>query len=215
MGLTTILRGFKVPVTLLDRFFEANGVMPTFNYPPRYDRIISPGNEDIIPAVDPHTALVRARLPPGTSQNQNTRLFMPNCDGMALAAHAYISYAFIHVFVQRQIDVPRELPETPPEGFRELRREILGFVQEGEMEEALGVAGMLPATEGVGTDPAGMLFVIVSDERAFSWKGPFLREADRCCDQCPEEFESYLDFQAHRRDVHGVAWKQTALPNDL
>ncbi len=44
------------------------------------------------------------------------------------------------------------------------------------MEEVLGVAGMLPAMEGVGTDPAGMLFVIVSDERGFMWKGPFSRE---------------------------------------
>ncbi len=126
MGLTTILRGFKVPVAALDRFLEANNVMPTYNYPPRYDRIIPPGNEHI-PAVDPQTALLRSKLPPGTPQSQNTRLFMPNCDGMALATHAYIAYAFVNVFVQRQVDVPRELPEASPEGFRELRRKILGL----------------------------------------------------------------------------------------
>lgn len=32
MGLTTIVRSFKVPVAVLDRFFESNSVMPTFGY---------------------------------------------------------------------------------------------------------------------------------------------------------------------------------------
>lgn len=38
MGLVTALRGFKIPVAILDRFLEANRVEPTHGNPPFYHR---------------------------------------------------------------------------------------------------------------------------------------------------------------------------------
>ncbi|KAK4158279.1 hypothetical protein C8A00DRAFT_28785 [Chaetomidium leptoderma] len=108
-----------------------------------------------------------------------------------MSTHAYVSYAYVMVFCQRQIDVAGELPgpdKTPP-GFAALRSEILGFANEDE-EGLLRVAGIQPAGNMEGQDPASMLFIVVTDERECPWKGPFLRESDRCYDQCPEEFES-------------------------
>lgn len=119
MGLTTILRGFKVPVAVLDRFFESNGVMPTFGYPPRYYRSRLPGDppEDFA-TQDAHSALLRAKLaatPAGAADthNQNIRIFIPNKEGNVMSTHAYISYAYVIVFCQRQIDVAASCPTRP------------------------------------------------------------------------------------------------------
>ncbi|KAK4232769.1 hypothetical protein C8A03DRAFT_20008, partial [Achaetomium macrosporum] len=166
---------------------------------------------------DPHSALLRTKLaatPAGAADthNQNTRIFIPNREGNLMSTHAYVSYAYIMVFCQRQIDVAGELPDKTPPGFAELRSEILGFANEDE-EALLRVAGMQPAGEG--QDPASMLFLVVTDEREYPWKGPFLRESDRCCDQCPAEFESWLSLQEHREEAHGVIRKRGALPDDL
>jgi hypothetical protein len=84
--------------------------------------------------------------------------------------HAYVSYAYIMVFAQRQFDIINECAQQTPPGFAELRSEILGFADEGE-EALLRVAGMQPADEG--QDPASMLFVVLTDERPYPWKGPF------------------------------------------
>jgi hypothetical protein len=177
MGLTTILRGFKVPVAVLDRFFESNGVTPTFGYPPTYDRIQLPGDEHF-PTQDPQPAFLRAKLaatPAGAANthNQNTHIFIPNRKGLAMSTHAYVSYAYVMVLGQRQLDVAGELPDKAPPGFAELRSEILGFAKEDE-EELLRVPGMQPVGEG--QDPTSMLFVVLTDERGYPWKGPFLRE---------------------------------------
>ncbi|KAK3291463.1 uncharacterized protein B0H64DRAFT_246201 [Chaetomium fimeti] len=216
MGLTTILRGFKVPVAILDRFLEANGVTPTFGYPPTYHRGSLPGEENL-PTLDPQPAFLRARLaatPAGAADtaNQNTHIFIPNRQSMGMCTHAYVSYAYIMVFGQREIDVVNELPDKAPPGFAELRSEILGFAEEGE-EALLAVAGMQPASEA--QDPASMLFIVLTDERQYPWKGPFLRESDRRCDQCAEEFENWLSLQVHWEEAHGIVHKSTALPDDL
>ncbi|KAK4156581.1 hypothetical protein C8A00DRAFT_30547 [Chaetomidium leptoderma] len=211
MGLTTILRGFKVPVAVLDRFFEANGLIPTYGYPPTYDPVFLPGDDKAFATQDPHSAFLRTKLADNT-HNQNTLFFIPNREGTAMSTHAYVSYAYVMVFCQRQIDVAGELPDKPPPGFAELRSEILGFATEGE-EGLLQVAGMQPA--GGGQDPASMLFIVVTDERGYPWKGPFLRKSDRCCDQCPEEFDSWISLREHRKEVHGVIGKETARPDDL
>lgn len=180
MGLTTILRGFKVPVAVLDRFYESNGVTPTFGYPPTYNRILLPGDIDDFSIQDPHSAFLRAKLaatPAGAAdtRNQNTLVFVPNRQSMAMSTHAYVSYAYVMVFAQREIDVARELPDKAPAGFAELRSEILGFATEDEAE-LLRVAGMQPAGGAEGQDPASMLFIVVTDEREYPWKGAFLRE---------------------------------------
>ncbi len=92
---------------------------------------------------------------------------MPNKEDMARATHAYVSYAYLSVFSQRQIDVTAELPDKTPPGFAKLRSGILGFAREDE-EGLLRVAGMQPAEEE--QDLAGMLFLVVSDEREYLGK---------------------------------------------
>lgn len=109
------------------------------------------------------------------THNQNTRIFIPNRQGSAMTTHAYISYTYVVVFCLRQIDVVGDLLEKAPPGFAELRSEILGFTKEKE-EGLLQVAGMQPAGEG--QDPASMLFILVTDECEYPWKGPFLREVN-------------------------------------
>jgi len=79
MGLTTILRGFKIPVAVLDRFLEANGVKPTFGYAPIYDLLPLPGADR--PALDPGSAFLHSRV--GGADNQ-TRIFIPNRQGTRL-----------------------------------------------------------------------------------------------------------------------------------
>jgi hypothetical protein len=78
MGLTTIL----ISVTILDRFLESNGVMPTFSYPPSYYRIFLPGKEHIS-TLDPQPAFLRAELtstPAGAAHaaNKTTHIFIPD-----------------------------------------------------------------------------------------------------------------------------------------
>jgi hypothetical protein len=73
----------------------------------------------------------------------------------------------------RQLDIAGELPDKAPPGFAELRSGILGFAKEEE-EGLLRVPGMQSA--GKGQNPASMLFVALTDERGYPWKGPFLRE---------------------------------------
>ena len=181
MGLTTILRGFKVPVSVLDRFFESNNIIPTDGYPPTYDPVQIPGHPPI-PTLDPHSAFLRAKLaatPAGAADvhNQNTHIFIPNREGMAKSTHAYVAYAYVMVFAQRQMDIDRELPGQAPPGFAELRKEILGFAtREDEDGGLLSVDGMQPASGSEGAGAASMLFVVLTDEREYPWKGLFMRE---------------------------------------
>ncbi len=177
MGLATLLRGFKAPLAALNRFFESNGVMPTLGYPPRYDRLQLPGDDETL---GPQTALLRTKLagtPTGAADihSQNIRIFMPNKEDMDRATHAYVSYANLSVFSQRQIDVTAELLDKTPPDFAKLRSEILGFAREDE-ESLLRIAGMQPAKEE--QNLAGMLFLVVSNEREYSEKGTFLREVN-------------------------------------
>ena len=169
MGLTTILRGFKVPIAILDRFLESNGVRQTYGFPPIYDRLPLPGSKDGS-TLDPQSAFLRTKLP---NHANATRIFIPNRQGMSRSTHAYIAYTYVMVFGQRQIDLAAELPADAPPGFAELRREILGFVGKGE-ERMLQVAGMQAGEEG--GYPASGLFVVVTDQREYPWKGPFMRE---------------------------------------
>jgi hypothetical protein len=62
------------------------------------------------------------------------------------------------VFGQCQIDLVAELPAEAPPGFAELRREILGFVGEGE-EGMLQVAGMQAGEKG-GIRRVGCLWLL-------------------------------------------------------
>ncbi len=169
MGLTTILRGFKIPVAVLDRFLEANGIKPTFGYAPIYDFPALPGADR--PALDAESAFLRSRV----GGDNQTRIFVPNRQGVARSTHAYVAYAYVMVLSQRKIKLAADLPDRPPPGFGELRREVLGFAT-AEEQPLLDVAGMQPEEEDEGEDPAGLLFVVVTDDREYPYRGPFMRE---------------------------------------
>ncbi|KAH6847631.1 hypothetical protein B0I37DRAFT_354352 [Chaetomium sp. MPI-CAGE-AT-0009] len=171
MGLTTILRGFKVPITILDRFFESNGIMQTWGFPPRYNRPPLPGADR--PALDPQSAFLRTKLAATGGGGADTRIFIPNRQGQARSTHAYVAYTYIMVFGQRQIDLAVDLPDRAPPGFAGLRSEILGFAREGE-DGLLQVAGM---QGGEQDDPSTVLFIVVTDDREHPFSGPFMRES--------------------------------------
>ncbi|KAK4121532.1 hypothetical protein N657DRAFT_635576 [Parathielavia appendiculata] len=133
MGLSTILCGFRVSVAVLDRFFEANGVMPTFG-----------------PAlgIHPHQT---GRHPGGRRRHPQPKYAQlhPQQRGKPHGDARLRPYAYVMVFCQRQIYVARELPDQTPPGFAELRSEILGFANEDE-EGLLRVADVQPAGTGEG-----------------------------------------------------------------
>ncbi|KAK3937998.1 hypothetical protein QBC46DRAFT_441738 [Diplogelasinospora grovesii] len=211
MGLTTILRGFKVPIAVLDRFLKSNGVEETWGFPPSLLPI--PGSNGS--PMDPQSAFLRAKLAAAGDTNSLARIFVPHRQGQARSTHAYVAYTYVMVFGQRKINLAADLPDRAPPGFAELRREILGFAEEGEPgEEALlQVAGM---QGGEGEDPASLLFVVLTDEREFPLARPFMRESDLHCDHCAAVFEDWINLQYHRRDTHGVEMTGfTFLPNDL
>ncbi|KAK4033645.1 hypothetical protein C8A01DRAFT_19433 [Parachaetomium inaequale] len=209
MGLTTILRGFKIPVAVLDRFLESNGVMQTWGYPPKYDRLPLPGSDR--PTLDPQSAFLRTKLAATAAGGANTRIFIPNREGMAQSTHAYVAYVYVMVYGQRQIDVAAELPDRAPPGFAELRSEVLAFATEGE-EELLHVAGM---QGGEGQDPSSLLFIVVTDKQEYPFKGPFMRESDLRCDECGTVYEDWLVLRRHQMDIHGAKITRDTLPDDL
>ena len=176
MVLTVILRGFKVPVTLLDRFLEANNQYATYGHPP----LSAEGQ------LDAESAFLRTKLARAGHNDTKARLFIPQKEGHARAAHAYVAYACVLVHAQRKLDLARELPDTAPPGFAELCREILGFVRPGE--EALLCGEGLQDAEG--EDLAAALYVVVADERVFWSSSPCIREVSSqnrlrgCCRDC-------------------------------
>ncbi|KAK4244290.1 hypothetical protein C7999DRAFT_35333 [Corynascus novoguineensis] len=135
MGLTTLLRGFKVPIALLDRHPASHGVEQRERIPPH---IYAAGawtvDAPTLPALDPQSDLDPASL-------ETVRLFIPYRGGWSRSAYGYVAYAFVMVYVQRHVELAAELPEHAPPGFAELRREILACADAGE-EDALRAARM-------------------------------------------------------------------------
>ncbi|KAK3899407.1 hypothetical protein C8A05DRAFT_46517 [Staphylotrichum tortipilum] len=154
MGLTTLLRGFKIPVALLDRYLENNHVLPTFDHSPIYNPALWPGEST--PRIDPGSAFLRSRLGPSGA---DTLIFIPQREGAGMTLHAYVAFAYIMVFGQRRLQLPGDLADEPPEGWRWVWEEG----EEGEEEEE-------------GEDPVRMV-VVVTNEREFPFRGPFMREA--------------------------------------
>ncbi|KAK3933484.1 hypothetical protein QBC46DRAFT_434350 [Diplogelasinospora grovesii] len=188
MGITTILRGFKVPVSVLDLFLRANGVMETWGSPPFYDRDL-----------DEPSTLLRAKMGTGDTK---TRLFIPYRMGQQRSTFAYIAYDWVMVFAQRKINLAEELADRAPPGFEELRKEIMGFASEG-----LQASGQEEDLTG--------FFVITTDEQDYVFAEPYMRKSDLRCDQCDATFVDWFKRQQHRRDVHGSEEGTDILPDDL
>lgn len=157
MPVTAVLRGFKVPVAALDRFLRANGVLETDGYAPFYHH-----------GLDDASKLLRAKI--GGSDSK-IRLFIPFRMGNYQSTFAYVAYAWVFVYAQRKLDLPEELPDKAPEGFAELRNEIMGFAVGG----VEGEPPQSPHDQDV-TD----MFVTITDERPFQFTEPFVRQVGRC-----------------------------------
>ncbi|KAK4235219.1 hypothetical protein C8A03DRAFT_18008 [Achaetomium macrosporum] len=211
MGLTTILRGFKAPIAVLDHFLASNGVEETFGIPPSLARV--PGSK--IPPVDPQSAFLREKLAASGDANPTARIFIPHRRGQIRSTYAYVAYAFVMVFSQRLINLAADLPEKAPPGFTELRREILGFAPGGGGgDEALLQVTGIRGREG--EDPSSFLYVVLTDEREFPRTRTFMRESDLRCEHCTVVFDDWIDLQHHRTDAHGVEIKiPNFLPDDM
>lgn len=118
MSVTTFLRGFKVPLPVLNAFLLANNVneskMICFGIPPLY-------NKD-----DQVTTLLRSKL-----GDAKTRVFVPSRASFDYATSAYIAYDWTVVFTQRRLR-PEDFTNTPPPGFEDLRKEVLSYADESE-----------------------------------------------------------------------------------
>lgn len=122
--------------------------METVGYAPFYGR----------DELDDASKLFRAKLGGGDTK---TILSMPYKMGHDRSKYVYVAYAWAFVYFQRRLDIVEELSDVPPEGFAELRREMMGFAEEGE---------------GVQDDALAGLFVINTDEQWFGFREPFTRK---------------------------------------
>jgi hypothetical protein len=162
--LITALRGFKVPVAILDRFLEANGVEPTYGYPPFYYNTTWDGESHHYHTElrDDGSKFLRAKADAAGGSPTNTRIFVPQAEGQPRSTYAYVAYAWVMVYAQRRLDLVEELPDRAPPGFAELRTEILGCADGGELETL-----QVKRLEEEGEDPTAALYVIQMYERSY------------------------------------------------
>lgn len=120
LGSTTLLRGFKVSITLLDAFLAANCVPETFGTPP-FCRD-HPHHDSI-------SKLLYSRFRAlGGSRDADParfRLVIPSRAPYNASRVAYVTYVWVTVYAHREVDLDGDLRAEPPEGFEELRQEIL------------------------------------------------------------------------------------------
>jgi len=120
MGSTTILRGFKVSVAVLDAFLAANGVDETNGTPPFYKHH---------PDEDPISVLLYTKITKagGTADKNKFRVMIPSREGYNPSNVAYVTYSWATVYAHCELRLVQDLPVEVPTGFKELRMEILSF----------------------------------------------------------------------------------------
>lgn len=139
----TVLRGFKLPVAVLDAFLIANGLMETFGRPSL------PGPADDI------EKLLRSKMGDG---EHSAQVFIPQHRSFDPSSVCYVAYAWRKVFAQRELHLAEDLPEAVPAPFLALREELLSFAdREG--------TGVIQRDEG--RFGAFGLFVVFAEDR--SW----------------------------------------------
>lgn len=115
MSVTTFLRGFKVPLPVLNAFLLAHNIdeseLLCSGIPPLYNK------------PDEVTTLLRNKL--GNRDNK-TRVFIPLRTSFHFANSAYIAYDWKVAFAQRRLG-PEDFADTPTPEFEELRKEILSY----------------------------------------------------------------------------------------
>jgi hypothetical protein len=126
--LVTALRGFKIRTATLDKFLIAHGKplgTNSANVPPFYDY------DDNGNATDEISAVLRASCGVAT-----VLLIMPSIEGHSPSSWAYIAYSYTHIYAQRHI-TPQDPLEQKPQGFKELRQDILKYSSSSEDDEGL------------------------------------------------------------------------------
>lgn len=118
LGSTTLLRGFKVSITILDAFLAANCVPETFGTPPFYRD--HPDHDSI-------SKLLHSKITDlgGTAERERFRVMIPSRAPYNSSRVAYITYCWATVYAHREIDLEHDLPAEVPDGFEDLRQEIL------------------------------------------------------------------------------------------
>lgn len=119
LGSTTLLRGFKVSISVLDAFLAANCVPETFGTPPFHRD--HPDNDSI-------SKLLCSRITEITGSSADKNLFrvvIPSRAPYNASRVAYVTYAWATVYAHREVDLENDLPAAVPEGFEDLRQEIL------------------------------------------------------------------------------------------
>ncbi|AEO60426.1 hypothetical protein MYCTH_2309624 [Thermothelomyces thermophilus ATCC 42464] len=136
MGSTTLLRGFKVSVAVLDAFLAANKVDETYGTPPFYKDH---------PDRDPISKLLFskiARFDENADKNK-FRVVIPSVESRDIATTAYVTYAWASVVAHREVDLEHDLPAELPKGFEELRSEILSFSDKVEAKDRIADDGKI------------------------------------------------------------------------
>ncbi|KAK3936154.1 hypothetical protein QBC46DRAFT_395832 [Diplogelasinospora grovesii] len=207
-GATTILRGFKVSVAVLDAFLAANGVHETYGTPNFYKD--HPDNAPISKLL--YNKIVGYAGAAGSDTDKNKfRVTMPRREGRTHSFVAYVTYAWLSVYAHRELRLEEDLPAEIPAGFEELRKEILSFA---------GPDKGIPESEKIGDDEGRMgLFAVYAHDLYGEYTPPWMVEryqAPQQCDQCDAVFTSpYVAWdqrQEHRIQVHGVRESRDPFP---
>lgn len=118
LGSTTLLRGFKVSIPVLDAFLAANRVPETFGTPP-FSRD-HPDNDSISKLL--YSRITEAE---GSADKNRFRVVIPSRAPYNASRVAYVTYAWATVYAHREVDLENDIPAEIPEGFEDLRQEIL------------------------------------------------------------------------------------------
>ncbi|RSL73902.1 hypothetical protein CEP54_000109 [Fusarium duplospermum] len=200
MGSTTLLCGFKVSIGTLDAFLDANGVDETDGTPPFYED--HPDKDEI-------SKLLYAKITQagGTADKNRFRAMIPLKEGRGKSTVAYVTYVWLTVYAHREVLLDEDLPIAVPEGFEELRREILSFGEKIETVDKIADEGKM-----------GLFLVHIYEIRGL-YKPQEMREwakVPQYCDQCDAVFDdpygAFTQRQLHRRDVHGSKESTCPLP---
>lgn len=155
-NLITALRGFKVRLSTLDNFLVAHGKphgTNTGTIPPIY-KYDDEGN-----ATDEVSELLRAQAKGAASNSdadslKRILLVIPSVEGHDYSPWAYIAYSYAQVYAHRHV-TPQDPSEQIPQGFEELRQDILNYSSSPDYEHEGLIGLFIVITEGrVGQTPS-------------------------------------------------------------
>ncbi|CAN8099021.1 unnamed protein product [Discula destructiva] len=204
LGSTTLLRGFKVSVPLLDAFLAANCVPETFGTPPFHRD--HPDN-------DPVSKLLHSRIAEsgGTADKKHFRVVIPSRAPYNASKVAYVTYSWATVYAHRELNLEKDLPVEMPEGFEELRRDILSY--------GSGVNGIHDSYKIPDEGKLGVFMVYTFEIGGGFTPSELLdrKKTRQSCDQCNAIFvdphHAFGTRQKHRILAHGVHEGTNPLPN--